>query len=157
MSTISSFKYIDNKHDVYRDKFPKSLRKYAKEIINFRKEKKKVINKENQQKSYKNAKICFICKEKFEDKLRTIVIIYGQYRGATHSKCNLKYSLPKEIYTVFPTGSNYCRVSVVSFSYWSKIPVNIITASGVIKILVFKGLTRNPEIGNTFFCVLSNV
>ena len=99
----------------------------------------------------------FICKEKFEDKLRTIVIIHGQYRCATRSKCNLKYSLPEEIYTVFPTGSNYCHVSVVSFSYWSKVHVNIITASGVIKILVFKGLTRKPEIGNTFFCVLSNV
>ena len=56
MSTISSFKYIDNRHDVYRDKFPKSLRKYAKEMTNFRKKNKKVINKENQQKSYENAK-----------------------------------------------------------------------------------------------------
>ena len=115
MSTISSFKYIDNRHDVYRDKFPKSLRKYAKEITNFRKKNKKVINKENSRNHMKMQN--FIFKEKFEDKLRTIVIIHGQYRCATRSKCNLKYSLPKEIYTVFPTGSNYCRVSVVSFSY----------------------------------------
>ena len=32
---------------------------------------------------------------------------------------------------------------VVKFSYWSKFHANIITASGVMTILVYKGLTRN--------------
>ena len=36
-------------------------------IINFKKKKKEVIKKE-QQESYENAKFCFICKEKFENK-----------------------------------------------------------------------------------------
>ena len=31
----------------------------------------------------------------------------GQYRGAAHSICNLKYSVPKKIPTVFHNGSNY--------------------------------------------------
>ena len=31
----------------------------------------------------------------------------GEYRGAAHSICNLKYSVPKKILTVFRNGSNY--------------------------------------------------
>ena len=42
-----------------------------------------------------------------------------------------------------------CFVSLVRFSYWSKFHVNIITGSGVMTVLFYKGLTRNPEIGNT--------
>ena len=34
-------------------------------------------------------------------------------------------------------------------SYWSKFHVNNITGSGVMTIFFCKGLTRNPEIGNT--------
>ena len=50
MSTISSFKCIENKHDVYRrkdcmKKFCESLTEHAMEIINFIKKKNEVINK----------------------------------------------------------------------------------------------------------------
>ena len=31
----------------------------------------------------------------------------GKYRGAAHSLCNLKYSVPKNISIVFHNGSNY--------------------------------------------------
>ena len=31
------------------------------------------------------------------------------------------------------------------------------TASGVTAIVIYKGLTRNPEIGNTPVCVFSNI
>ena len=49
MSTISSFRSIENKHDVYRGKdcmkkFCESLREHAMKIINFKK-KKNEINK----------------------------------------------------------------------------------------------------------------
>ena len=49
MSTTSSFKSIENKHDVYRGKdcmknFCESLRDHAMKIIDFKK-KKNVINK----------------------------------------------------------------------------------------------------------------
>ena len=72
MSTISSFRSIENKHDVYRGKdcmkkFCESLREDAMKIINFKKKKMKLLTKE-QQESYENAKICYICKEKFENK-----------------------------------------------------------------------------------------
>ena len=39
--------------------------------------------------------------------------------------------------------------SVVKFSYWSKFHVNIITGPGIMTIFFYKGLARNPEIGNT--------
>ena len=45
-------------------------------------------------------------------------------------------------------------VSLVKFSYWSNFHVNIITGSG---IFFYKGLTRNPEIGNTPVWVLPNI
>ena len=31
----------------------------------------------------------------------------GEYRGAAHSICNIKYIIPKEITTIFHNGSNY--------------------------------------------------
>ena len=84
MSTIFSFRSIDNKHDVYRGngcmkKICDSLREHAMKIINFKKKTIKLLAKE-QQESYENARICYICKEKFENKylrslLEIIVII----------------------------------------------------------------------------------
>ena len=53
MSTISSFRSIENKHDVYKGKdcmkkFCEFLREHALKIINVKKEKKKVLTKEQQ-------------------------------------------------------------------------------------------------------------
>ena len=42
-------------------------------------------------------------------------------------------------------------------SYWSKCNVNIITGSGIMPIFFYKGLTRNPKIGNTPVWVLPNI
>ena len=39
-------------------------------------------------------------------------------------------------------------VSTLS-SYWSKFHVNIMTGSGVMVFFIYKGLSRNPESGNT--------
>ena len=50
-----------------------------------------------------------------------------------------------------------CFVSLVKFSYWSKFHVNIITGSGIMAIFFNKGLTRDPEIGNTPVWVLPNI
>ena len=71
MSTISSFKSIENKHDVYRGKdckkmFFESLREQAMKMINFKKKKMKLLTKK-QQEFYKNAIICYICTENFEN------------------------------------------------------------------------------------------
>ena len=50
MSTILSFKCIENKHGVYRgkdcmNKFCESLREHPMKIIDFKKKKNEVINK----------------------------------------------------------------------------------------------------------------
>ena len=47
--------------------FCKSLREHAVEITDFKKKKMKSLTNE-QQKSYQNANICYICKEHFENK-----------------------------------------------------------------------------------------
>ena len=72
MSTISSFRSIENKHDMYRGKdcmktFCEFLREHTMKTINFKKKKMKLLTKE-QQESYENAKICYICNEKIENK-----------------------------------------------------------------------------------------
>ena len=120
MSTISSIRSIENKHDVYRNKdcikkFCELLREHAMKITNFKKKKMKLLTKE-QQESYENVKICYICKEKFENKylkdkknckVRDHCRYTGEYRGAAHSICNLKYNVPKKIPVVFHDGPNY--------------------------------------------------
>ena len=41
--------------------------------------------------------------------------------------------------------------------YWLRFYVNIMTGSGAMTIFVYKGLTRNPEIGKTPLCILPNI
>ena len=74
MSTVSSFRKIENKYDVYRGKdcmkrFCESLREqHALKVINFKKKKKMKLLTKEQHESYENTKICYICKEIFENK-----------------------------------------------------------------------------------------
>ena len=65
----------------------------------------KLLTKE-QHKSDDNAKVCYICKETFENKyvkdknyckVRDHCHYTGKYRVAAHSICNSKYSVPKKI------------------------------------------------------------
>ena len=49
------------------------------------------------------------------------------------------------------------RVTLVKFKYWSKFHVNIITGSRVMTTFIYKGSTRNPEIGNTLVWVFPNI
>ena len=48
-------------------------------------------------------------------------------------------------------------LSLVNFSYWSKFHVNVITSFGIMTIFIYKGLTRNPEMGNTPVWVLPSI
>ena len=84
-------------------KFYESLRENAMEIINFKKKKIRLLKK--QREWYENAKICYICKEKFENKyvkdkkhskVRDQCYYTGEYGNAAHIMCNLKYSVPKK-------------------------------------------------------------
>ena len=128
MSAISSFRTIENKHDVYRGKnclkmFYEFLRYHAMKIISKRK-KMKFLTKE-QQESYENAKISYICKGNFENrylkdkkycKVRDHHHDTGEYRSAVHNICTLKYSVTKKIPVVFHNGSdgsNYDYHSII--------------------------------------------
>ena len=119
MPTISSFRSIENKHvcrgKVCMKSFCEFLREHAMKIIFFLKKKMKLLTKK-QHESYENAKICYICKEKFENKylrdkkyckIRDHCHYKGEYKGSVHSICNLKYNVPKKVPIVFHNGSNY--------------------------------------------------
>ena len=84
-------------------------------IINFKKKKMKLLTNE-QRESYENTRICYICKEKFENKYlkdkkyRKVADhchYTEEYRGAAHNICHSKYSVSKRIPIVFHNGSNY--------------------------------------------------
>ena len=67
MSTMSSFKDIENKHDMYKGKeFCEFLREHAMKI-NLKKKKKMILLTKEQKESNENATICYICREKFEN------------------------------------------------------------------------------------------
>ena len=114
MCTIWSFESIENKHGVYRGKdcyYYESLREHSVGIINFKKKKIMLLANE-QQKSCKNAKICYICIEKFDNnsnhhKVGDHCHYTWKYRGASQSICNSRCSVPKEIPIVLHNGSNY--------------------------------------------------
>ena len=75
----------------------------------------KLLIKE-QQESYEISKVCYICKEKSENKylkdkkyckVRDHCPYKGEYIGAAHSIRNLRYNVPKEIPIGFHNESNY--------------------------------------------------
>ena len=75
----------------------------------------KLLTKE-QLELYENAKICYICEEKVEnkyvkDKKYCKVNNHCHYTwengGAAHRICNLKYSTSRTITIAFQNGSNY--------------------------------------------------
>ena len=69
----------------------------------------KLITNE-QQESYENGKICYICKGELKNKylkdkkcwkVRDVCHYTGEYRGAAHRKCYLKYSVLKKTLQFF--------------------------------------------------------
>ena len=75
----------------------------------------KLLTKE-QQELYENGKICYICKEKFENKyvqnekyqkVKDYCHDTEEYRGATHSICNLNIVCLQKVPIPFHNGFNY--------------------------------------------------
>ena len=71
----------------------------------------KELTKE-QKESYKNARLCWICNKKFINnqnfkKVRDHDHYTGNYRGAAHSLCNLRYKEQRNITIGMHNGSNY--------------------------------------------------
>ena len=135
MSTISLFRSIENKHDVCGGenymkfkytKFCEFLREHTMKIINIRKKGIRSLTKE-QQESYENAKICYICKEKFENKdlkdkkyckVRDHCYYPRKYRGTADSECSLKYSVPKKFLYFFI--ADQTMIIILSKKSWQK-------------------------------------
>ena len=102
-------------------RFCESLRQHAMRIINFKNKKMNLLAKE-QEESYENAKICYICKKKIENKCvkdkkycntRDHFHYTGEYRGTARSICHLKYSVPKKVPITFHNGSNYDYLFII--------------------------------------------
>ena len=112
MFTRCSFDKKENKLNYYRGKdcikkLCKKLKECTIEIINY--EKKKMIPLTKDEKTfYKKQEKCHISREKFcvdkddeiydnRKKIKDHCHHTGKFRGATHSKCNLNYKVPKDI------------------------------------------------------------
>ena len=74
-----------------------------------------LLTKEHQE-SYENAKICYICKEKFQSKYvknkkylnaKDHCHYAGKYKGTAHSICNFEYIVLKTLLIAFHKRSNY--------------------------------------------------
>ena len=97
--------------------FCRDLKEQAMKIINY--EKKKIIPLTDKEKeTHENKKVCYICEKEFSKykkskyyknfkKFRDHCHYTGQYRGAAHSICNLRYQIPNEFPIVFHNGSGY--------------------------------------------------
>ena len=89
------------------EKLCKKLKEIAMEIINYKKREIIPLNQEENN-SYNEQEVCYICKEKFgvdkddkdyanRKKVKDHCNYTGKFIGPAHSICNLKYKVPKEI------------------------------------------------------------
>ena len=88
------------------DVFIKWLEEDVKAISNI--EEKEMIFMEEDKKQFNKASDCWICGEELgNDRVRDHCHFTGQYRGAAHNSCNLKYRKPKSISVFFHNLSGY--------------------------------------------------
>ena len=88
------------------DVFIKWLEEDVKAIANI--EEKEMVFNEEDRKQFNNASDCWICGEYLgNDRVRDHCHFTGQYRGAAHNSCNLKYRKPKSISVFFHNLSGY--------------------------------------------------
>ena len=70
---------------------------------------------ERKKKTHRKHRVCYICKDEFNTdnnnkkyyKVKKHCHYTGNYRGAAHNTCKLRYKVPKEILVVFHNGSTY--------------------------------------------------
>ena len=83
------------------------------------KKKETILLTEEENKSHEKQKACYICWKEFNTddddhddnkkyhKVRDRCHYTGEFRGAAHDFCNLRYKTPEEIPIVFHNGSTY--------------------------------------------------
>ena len=123
LATCCSFDISKNENKYYRGKycmkiFCEDLKDQAMKIINYGK-KEMIPLTDEEKETHENQKIRYICEQEFcmdennkkefklNQKVRDHCHYTGRYRGPTHSICNLRYKIPKEIPVVFHNGSTY--------------------------------------------------
>ena len=89
------------------DVFINQLEEDVKIISELGNQKIKITKEEEEQ--FKQASNCWICRKKLnlEDRVRDHCHYTGQYRGAAHNICNLKYSKPNNISVFFHNLTGY--------------------------------------------------
>ena len=92
-------------------KFCKEIREIGKKLFDTEMKPIKELDKK-QQDAHDKAKYCYICIKRFSThknfiKVRDHDHYIGNYRGAAHSLCNLRYSTQIDIPVIFHNGSNY--------------------------------------------------
>ena len=77
--------------------FVKSLEADIVDIYDKFKGRKKIIITEKEEKEFKEATVCHICKGSFGDveRVRDHCHLTGLYRGAAHDECNIRFRVPK--------------------------------------------------------------
>ena len=101
-------------------KFVECLENDLKEIYGILKTVKPIKMSEEEELSFKQAEICYACKEKLvymkelgskkiltDDRVRDHCHLTGKYRGAAHSNCNLKMRTPTFVPVLFHNLEEY--------------------------------------------------
>ena len=126
--------------------FCKDLKCQTMKIINY--EKKKIIPLTNEEKEFhEKQKICYICKKEFctnekefkQKKVKDHCHYTGQYRGAAHSICNLRYKISKNTPIVFHNGSSYDYhfiIKKLAKEFKGTVPVEKTLNNG--KVIIYK-------------------
>ena len=88
-------------------RFYKDLKDRATRIVDFKRKFITPLTKDEED-NYDKKNTCHICmKDLDNDKVKDYCCFTGKYRGAAHSKCNLKQKIPKNIPVIFHNGSPY--------------------------------------------------
>ena len=91
-------------------KFCNDLKEHATKIIHCEKIPLIPLTYE-ENKSYKNQKVCYMCKRRFitdeDNKVRDHCHFTGKYRGAAHNNCNMNYEILIKVPLVFHNGSTH--------------------------------------------------
>ena len=90
--------------------FVKAIECFVKKIYKENKFPKRMVFSEKDRRAYDRANTCHICEEAItpsDEKVRDHCHITGNFRGAAHNECNLKYRVPKFYPVIFHNLARY--------------------------------------------------